>query len=72
MKTLAQLKPGESGVIKDFSDDEYSSKFLEMGILPGTAVKILYTAPFGDPICVLVGDASLSMRKREASKISLQ
>ena len=71
MRTVAQLKPGERGVVESFSSDEYSSKFMEMGILPGSEVELKFIAPFGDPMCIQVGPASISIRKKEASTIAL-
>jgi len=63
--------PGETAVISGFTDDEISVKLLEMGFLPGTAVRFNFTAPFGDPICVSVSGYDLSLRIDEASTISI-
>jgi ferrous iron transport protein A len=61
--------PGETAVISGFTDDEISVKLLEMGFLPGTAVRFNFTAPFGDPVCVSVSGYDLSLRVDEASTI---
>jgi len=63
--------PGETAVISGFTDDEISVKLLEMGFLPGTAVRFNFTAPFGDPVCVSVSGYDLSLRLDEASTISI-
>ena len=63
--------PGETGIISGFSDDLLSSKLLEMGFLPGTAVRFNFTAPFGDPVCVSISGFDLSLRLDEASMISI-
>ncbi len=63
------MMPGETAVISAFLDDEISVKLLEMGFLPGTAVRFNFTAPFGDPICVSVSGYDLSLRLEEASTI---
>ncbi len=63
--------PGETAVISGFTDDQISVKLLEMGFLPGTAVRFNFTAPFGDPICVSVSGYDLSLRVDEASTISI-
>jgi ferrous iron transport protein A len=70
-KSVADMIPGETGIISGFSDDQLSSKLLEMGFLPGTAVRFNFTAPFGDPICVTVSGFDLSLRIDEASMISI-
>ena len=69
VRNVATMKPGETGVISGFSDDSLSTKLLEMGFLPGTAVRFNFTAPFGDPVCVSVSGYDLSLRLEEASTI---
>ncbi|MEY4930852.1 MAG: hypothetical protein RI909_1576 [Bacteroidota bacterium] len=60
---------GETAVISGFTEEEISVKLLEMGFLPGTAVRFNFTAPLGDPICVSVSGLDLSLRISEASTI---
>jgi ferrous iron transport protein A len=62
---------GETAIISGFSDSELSVKLLEMGFLPGTAVRFNFTAPLGDPVCVSVSGYDLSLRKSEAAAISI-
>ncbi|MEK6781733.1 MAG: FeoA family protein [Bacteroidota bacterium] len=59
------------GIISGFSDDLLSAKLLEMGFLPGTAVRFNFRAPFGDPVCVSISGFDLSLRIDEASMISI-
>jgi len=68
---VAEMVPGETAVISGFTDDEISVKLLEMGFLPGTAVRFNFTAPFGDPVCVSVSGLDLSLRISEASTITI-
>lgn len=68
---MAEMVPGETAVISGFTDDEISVKLLEMGFLPGTAVRFNFTAPFGDPVCVSVSGLDLSLRISEASTITI-
>ncbi len=70
-KTVADMISGETAVIAGFTDDEISSKLLEMGFLPGTAVRFNFKAPLGDPICVSVSGLDLSLRISEASTITI-
>jgi ferrous iron transport protein A len=65
------MVPGETAVISGFTDDEISVKLLEMGFLPGTAVRFNFTAPLGDPVCVSVSGMDLSLRISEASTITI-
>jgi len=71
VRSVADMLPGETAVISGFTDDQISVKLLEMGFLPGTAVRFNFTAPFGDPICVSVSGYDLSLRVEEASTISI-
>jgi len=68
---VADMVPGETAVISGFSDEEISVKLLEMGFLPGTAVRFNFTAPLGDPVCVSVSGLDLSLRISEASTITI-
>ncbi len=72
MMRLSQLKPGNKGIVKDFTDLEMSVKLMEMGCLPGEEVVVERIAPLGDPIAINVAGYQLSLRKREASTILLQ
>jgi ferrous iron transport protein A len=69
---LSQLEPGQTGVIKEFTDLEMSVKLMEMGCLPGELIIVERFAPLGDPIAVTVSGYQLSLRKQEASTIILQ
>jgi ferrous iron transport protein A len=71
MKSVADMTKGETAIISGFTDEQLSVKLLEMGFLPGTAVRFNFAAPFGDPICVSVSGYDLSLRLEEASTISV-
>jgi ferrous iron transport protein A len=68
---LSQLRIGQKGIIKDFTDIEMSLKLMEMGCLPGEEIKLERIAPMGDPIAISVAGYQLSLRKREAATIEL-
>ena len=70
-KSIIDLKPGESGTIRDFKDHILSLKLLEMGCLPGSRVTYNFAAPFGGPICISVAGYNLSLRRSEASCITI-
>ena len=69
---LSQLDPGQSGIIKEFTDLEMSVKLMEMGCLPGEPIHVERVAPFGDPMAITVSGYQLSLRKLEASTIRLR
>ncbi len=70
-KSVAEMEPGETAVIDGFIDEQIEVKLLEMGFLPGTAIRFNFTAPFGDPVCVTVSDYDLLLRLEEASAITI-
>lgn len=70
-KSVAQMRPGEVGIVSGFTDDHLSVKLMEMGCLPGAAVRFNFTAPFGDPVCISVSGYELSLRIEEAATISI-
>lgn len=42
-----------------------------MGLYPGKEIKIIFKAPFGDPIAIDIDGYTLSLRKSEASQIEI-
>jgi ferrous iron transport protein A len=72
MQSAADLKPGESGVISGFTDNIISLKLMEMGCLPGSVIKMNFSAPLGDPVSYDVAGYNLTMRRSEASFIILE
>ncbi len=72
MISAANLKKGESGVIKGFSDQVISLKLMEMGCLPGSVIKMNFSAPLGDPLSYDVAGYNLTMRRSEAAAIILE
>jgi len=49
-----------------------SRRLLELGLLPGTEVRVVRVAPLGDPLELRLRDYSLSVRRSEASKIGVR
>jgi len=70
---LADLAVGSSGRVVSVSPmDEVGCRLLEMGVTPGAEVRVLGTAPFGDPIEVEVRHYRLSLRKAEAARVEIE
>ncbi|GIU81788.1 MAG: iron transporter FeoA [Pyrinomonadaceae bacterium] len=70
--TLANLAVGEVGIIKGIAGDSVITKrLMEMGVLPGVAVKIIKTAPFGCPIQIRIREYDLAIRRSEAELIEI-
>ncbi len=71
MKTLADLKRGESGYIKEIRESLITHKLLDMGCLPGEKITVRFHAPLGDPMCVRISGYDLVLRMEEAGTIEL-
>ena len=69
MKTVADLIPGESAVVKGFSGEmESQSRLGEMGLILGTTVRFIKETPFNGPIEIKVREFYLSIRKHDAKR----
>jgi len=69
--TLADLKRGERGIIKEFSEENIPLKLLEMGCLPGNEVEMLQMAPFRDPMYLNINGSHLAIRREIALLIEI-
>ena len=70
--TLANLEVGTAGKIKSVNGSAAISKrLMEMGLVPGVLVKVIKTAPFGNPIEIRVRGYNLAMRRNEAEAIEI-
>ncbi|MCB1168248.1 MAG: ferrous iron transport protein A [Leptospiraceae bacterium] len=70
---LAELKPGQSGIIQSIDDsDPFLSRLAELGFVPGESVSVLRRAPLGDPLEVRVMDSSMCIRAEQARRILMQ
>jgi len=68
--TLDQLPIGTNAVVERVEGERsFRRRLLELGILPGTKVRVLRIAPLGDPIEISSQGSNLSIRGREAGAI---
>ena len=70
--TVAHLKRGQRGIIKEFAVDNVPLKLLEMGCLPGNQVELVQTAPFRDPMYLNINGSHLAIRKETALLIEIE
>lgn len=71
-KTLAEIPPGaRARIVAVNGHDRATKRLLEMGVVPGETVRVVKTAPFGDPLEVRVRGYHLAMRKNEADRIEV-
>ena len=70
--TVAQLKKGQKGIIKDVAIDKIPVKLIEMGCLPGSEVELIQFAPFHDPMYININGSFLAIRYEMASHIEIE
>jgi ferrous iron transport protein A len=71
--TLANLAKGESRkVVSVTGDDAITRRLMEMGVIPGVSVRMIKSAPFGDPLEINVRGYSLALRRNEAESVKLE
>lgn len=70
--TLKELGTGKSAVITSVGGDgALRQHFLDMGVIPGTAVTLMKYAPMGDPMELMIHGYELTLRLDDAAKIEI-
>ena len=73
MKTLGDVAVGESSVIvKLHGTGALRRHLMDMGLIKGTAFKVVKVAPLGDPVQITVRGYELSIRKEEAAIVEVE
>ena len=72
-KTLGELQPGQSGVVKSVGggNARVKRRLFDMGVTPMTRIEVRRIAPLGDPIEVSLRGYALSLRREDALEIAL-
>lgn len=70
--TLKDGKVGMTLKIKQIGDSGLKERMMTMGLIPGTKVQVLRSAPLGDPIAIRVRSYNLALRKADAGHIQVQ
>ena len=72
MSKLSQLAVGQEAVVASIDATSVAAvRLMEMGMTPGCSVKMIGSAPFGDPLEVEIRGYHLSLRKTEADLVEL-
>lgn len=73
VKTLNELRPGETGVVtKVTGSGPVKRRIVDMGIVSGSNIHVQKYAPLGDPMEIKVKNCNLSLRKSEAALIEVR
>ena len=71
--TINDLQIGEQGVISRVGGEgALRLRLLDMGLIPGTKVRLHKVAPMGDPIQIQVRGYELTIRRDDAKLIDVE
>ena len=72
MKTLAEIPLGTLAKVSSVEGPRaFRRRLLEMGLVPGTEVRVITIAPLGDPLQIQVRGGQWSIRRNEAAQIAV-
>lgn len=70
--TLDKMPRGASAkVVSVDGTTSIALRLMEMGLVPGAPIRVVKSAPLGDPIHVCVRDCHLALRRSEAQTINV-
>lgn len=72
MHRLSEIRRGSTATVKEVGGSRsFRRRLLEMGLVPGTPVKVVNIAPLGDPLFIEVRGSQWSLRHDEAAEIQI-
>ena len=72
MASLDQLQRGQRATVTALQgEDAIVQRLLEMGLLEGEEIEVVGFAPLGDPMEIRLRGYCLSLRRREAARITV-
>ena len=71
--TLDGLEPNRAGeLVSVEGKGSLAQRLMAMGFLPGAAVRVVHVAPFGDPLTIELDGWRVSLRRAEASSLTVK
>jgi ferrous iron transport protein A len=71
--SLAEIALGRTATVTGVDGPRsFRRRLLEMGLVPGTAVRVVTIAPLGDPLRIEVRGGQWSIRRAEAACIAVR
>lgn len=72
-RRLDALRPGErSRVVGVSGEGDAAQRLMDLGLIRGTTIEVVRTAPLGDPIEVRLRGFMLTLRRSEAEHITVE
>ena len=73
MKSLRDMQAEETAVISRVrAEGEMGRRMRDMGLVPGTEIRVIGRAPLNDPVALRVRDFTLTLRNNEADWIDVE
>ncbi|MCZ7545681.1 MAG: ferrous iron transport protein A [Anaerolineae bacterium] len=71
-RTLDTLSRHQTAVVTALhSDGAERRRMMDLGIVPGTAIRVEMVSPLGDPVAYLVRGSVVALRREQAAKIEI-
>jgi Fe2+ transport system protein FeoA len=71
--SLLEVPLSKAVVVEEVAGDRaFRRRIMEMGLVPGTEVRVVAVAPLGDPLTLDLRASRLSIRKREAALVRVR
>jgi ferrous iron transport protein A len=71
--SLLEVPRHKTAIVEEVAGDRaFRRRIMEMGLVPGTAVRVVAVAPLGDPLTLELRSSRLSIRKREAQHVRVR
>jgi Fe2+ transport system protein FeoA len=71
--SLAEIPLGRPAIVREvLGPRAFRRRLLEMGLVPGTQVRVVTVAPLGDPLQIEVRGGQWSIRRAEAAEIEVE
>ena len=71
--TLSDVSPGARlRVIGYAQESAYTANLQRLGLVPGTEIRVIRTAPLGDPLEIRLRGYSLALRPSEADALLVE
>ena len=71
--SLAEIALGRAATVREVAGPRaFRRRLLEMGLVPGTEVRVVTIAPLGDPLRIEVRGGQWSIRRAEAAEIEVE
>lgn len=70
---LSELEFGKTATVKTIAEGgRVTKRLMEMGIVPGVQLRVIKSAPFGDPLEIRLLGYNLALRKNEAEAVEVE